>query len=63
MCLCGPIAPPALVTFMSSDQNVAPEVSLWLSVTVNFSNFSENEVIFPMVFNWMKNGFLWNSNF
>ena len=30
MCLCGPIAPPALVTFMTSDQNVAPEVSLWL---------------------------------
>ena len=30
MCLCGPIAPSALVTFMSSDQNVAPEVSLWL---------------------------------
>ncbi len=30
MCLCGSIAPPGLATFMSSDQNVAPEVSLWL---------------------------------
>ena len=37
-----------------------------ISVTVNFSNFSNfsgNEVFFPMVFNQLKNGFLWNSNF
>ena len=36
------------------------------SVTVNFSNFSNfsgNEVFFPMLFNQLKNGFLWNSNF
>ena len=31
--------------------------------TSNFSNVSENERLFPMVFNWLKNGFLWNSNF
>ena len=37
-----------------------------ISVTVNFSNFSNfsgNEVFFPMLFNQLKNGFLWNSNF
>ena len=41
-------------------------LDIWSSVTVNFSNFSNfsgNEVFFPMLFNQLKNGFLWNSNF
>ena len=57
---------PSFSVFNLLEQEIRVVAGNPTSVTVNFSNFSNfsgNEVFFPMLFNQLKNGFLWNSNF